>query len=111
VRVVNRKTFLALPAGTIYCKGAPWAFQGLCIKGDSLPSNDWIYLDMAWASAKDSGEASDILENSLATGSSFACEDDYGRDGCFNEDAIFLVFERADLTKLRSYIDGAMEVS
>lgn len=107
MRVVDRKTFLTLPAGTIYCKGVQWAFDGLCIKDDSL-GNDWIYLDMAWASAHDSGEAVDILEKSLETGSSFACEDAFGRDGCFDDDAVFLIFETGDLLSLRSRIDDAI---
>lgn len=107
MRVVDRKTFLTLPAGTIYCKGVQWAFDSLSIKDDSL-ENDWIYLDMAWASAHDSGEAVDILARSLEAGSSFACEDAFGRDGCFNDDAVFLIFEPADLWALRGRIDVAL---
>lgn len=48
MRVLDRKSFLACPAGTIYAKGVPWAFQSLCIKGDSLESNDWCELDPTW---------------------------------------------------------------
>jgi hypothetical protein len=109
MRVVNRKTFLALPAGTIYCKGVRWAFDSLSIKDDSL-ANDWFYLDPAWPSAQDCGEACELLGNSLETGSSFACEDAIGRDGCFDEDAVFLIFEKDDLTTLRSYIDRAIDL-
>lgn len=110
MRVVDRKTFLTLPAGTIYCKGDRWAFEGLCIKGDSL-ENDWTYLDPAWASARDSGEAADLLECSLEAGSSFNCEDAYGRDGFFDSENIFLIFEKADLLFLRSLIDQAIKVA
>lgn len=109
MRVVNRKTFLTLPAGTIYCKGAPWAFNGLCIKADSLES-DWVYLDMAWPSAHDSGEASDLLDRSLETGTSFPCDDSFGRDGCFDDKNVFLIFEKDDLLTLRSYIDRAIDL-
>jgi hypothetical protein len=107
MRVVDRKSFLALPAGTIYCKGVRWAFENICIKDDSL-ANDWIYLDLAWPSAHDSGEAVDLLEKSLETGYSFPCEDAFGRDGCFTEDAVFLVFEKPDLEALRARIDAAL---
>jgi hypothetical protein len=109
MRVVDRKTFLTLPAGTIYCKGVRWAFDGLCVKDDSL-ANDWIYLDMAWPSAHDSGEAVELLEASLATGSSFPCEDAMGRDGCFTDDAVFMVFEKDDLMALRDRIDAAISL-
>ena len=108
MRVVNRKTFLALPVGTIYCKGVKWAFDGICIKDDSL-ENDWIYLDPAWPAAHDSGAAVELLETSLETGSSFACEDAFGRDGCFNDDDVFLIFEKDDLMDLQSYIGRALQ--
>lgn len=110
MRVVDRKTFLALPAGTVYCKGARWAFDSICIKDDSL-GNDWVYLNMAWPNANDSGEAFELLEQSLATGASFRCEEDFGRDGCFNDDAVFLIFEADDLLALRSRIDAALQHS
>lgn len=110
MRVVNRMTFLTLPAGTIYCKGVEWAFDSLSVKGDSL-ANDWIYLDPSWPSAFDAGEACGLLWRSLESGSSFACEDAYGRDGCFDEDAVFLIYEKEDLLTLRKYIDAALSHS
>lgn len=109
MRVVDRKTFLTLPAGTIYCKGAPWAFDTICIKDDSL-ANDWIYLNPAWPSAHDSGEAVELLETSIATGSSFPCEDAFGRDGCFNEKDVFLIFEMEDLFSLKNRIETAIDI-
>lgn len=105
--VVDRQKFLALPAGTIYCKGSRWHFGELCIKGDSLP-NDWSYCNPAWASAHDSGAAMDLMEKSLSDGSSFASEADYGRDGYFDDDAIFLVFQKPDLLLLREAVDVAL---
>lgn len=107
MRVVGRKTFIALPPGTIYCKGVRWAFSDLCIKGDSLV-NDWSYLNPAWPDARDSGEAFDILERGLISGESFQSEKAEGRDGCFDDDDVFLIFENADLTTLRGYIDAAL---
>lgn len=109
MKIVDRKTFLAMPAGTIYCKGVPWAFDGITIKGSSL-TNDWSYLDMAWPSAFDSGEASQILDSSLQDGTSFPCEDAFGRDGCFDDEAVFLIFEKEDLKALRGRIDDALDL-
>lgn len=109
MRIVNRKTFLELPAGTVYCKGVRWAFDGLSIKGDSL-ENDWFYLDPAWASAHDSGEAIEILERSLEIGISFACEDAESRDGRFDDDAVFMIFEKIDLVTLSHHINAALSL-
>lgn len=107
MRVVNRKDFLKLPAGTIYCKGVCWAFESICIKGDSL-ENDWVYLNPAWPDARDSGEAVHILDSSLETGSSFPHETAEGRDGCFDDKDVFLIFERADLESLQAFISAAL---
>lgn len=110
MRVVNRTDFLMLPPGTIYCPGVQWAFDSVCVKGDSL-ENDWIYLNPAWASARDSGDAMDLLEKSLETGSSFAGEDAYGRDGSFNDKDVFLIFEKPDLEALQSYVERALALA
>lgn len=109
MKIVDRKTFLALPPGTIFCKGVPWAFDSLSIKDDSL-ENDWLYLNLAWPSASDSGQAMGILERSLETGASFACEDAIGRDGCFDDKEVFMIFEKADLVILREKIDAALQL-
>lgn len=108
MRVFNRKDFLALPAATIYAKGVPWAFGNLCIKGDTIGDDDWAYLDPAWVSADDSGEATSRLDEMLAAGASYPMEEDYGRDGSFDGEEVFLVFERPDLEKLRTMIDAAL---
>lgn len=107
MRIVNRKTFLTLPPGTMYCKGVQWDFRGLSIKADTI-GNDWVYLDMAGPDAMDGGEASEILDNSLADGSSFRSETSYGRDGCFDDEAVFLIFELNDLIRLRGFCDAAI---
>lgn len=44
-----------------------------------------------------------------ATGKSFPLDDEAtGRDGLFDEDAIFLIYEISDLVKLRVMIDACI---
>ena len=107
MKVVDRKTFLGLPEGTIYHKGKPWYFGNLSIKGESL-SHDWFYCDPSWVDANDMGEAASRLEEMLAAGASYPCETNYGRDGCFDEEELFLVYEHADLIWLREQINKAV---
>lgn len=109
MRILDRAEFLKQPAGIFYAKGRPWAFDTLCIKGETTKSgNDWLYLNPCWVAAKDSNEAFDRLETMLSGGTSFPGDDAYGRDGMFDVDAIFLVFELADLTALRAFVDAAI---
>lgn len=115
MRVVNRNTFLDLPAGTIYAKGKPMHFDTWEVKGETIRREDgsavdWTSWDPAWPAAHDSGEAFATIEDSLANGSSFRSNGDYGRDGRFDEDDIFLIFEGADLVVLREAIDAALEL-
>lgn len=111
MRVVDRATFLALPPGTIYCKGVRWAFEGLNVKQETAGSNDWYALDPAWVDGHDSGECIDRLEEMLAKGASYPMQDSACRDGLFDADAVFLIFERADLLTLRAWIDAALTVA
>jgi hypothetical protein len=97
-----------MPSGTIYCKGTKWAFEGICIKGASIGGIDWYEHDPAWVDADDSGQAFDRLEAMLNTGASFPMQDSECRDGMFDKENIFLIFERDDLRKLQSYIQVAL---
>jgi hypothetical protein len=110
MRVVNRAEFLALPAGTIYAKGKPWHFEGVTIKGDSL-ADDWIYLDLAWPESSGDMDSFDKLAAMLSEGASFPMQESYGRDGCFDAEEIFLVWERADLLALVAHINAALDTT
>ena len=108
MRVVDRTAFLELPKGTFYCKGKEWLFGPMCIKHESIPG-DWYYVNPAWVDGDDTGECVTRLKHSRENGSShpMADLDIPTRDGCFEKDAIFLVFEKEDLAKLRAVIDEA----
>lgn len=103
MRIRRRAEFLALPTGTIYAKGKPWCFDGLSVKSDTW-GNDWLTLSPMWVDDSD-------LEAMLESGASSPMQEIYERDGCFDEDEIFLVMERADLERLRAMVDAALAVT
>ena len=107
MKIINRAAFLELPSGTIYCKGERWAFENLCVKGDSM-DDDWHYLCPCGIEFHDSGQLFDRYEEMLARGASYPMEDGWCRDGVFDHDEIFLIFEKADLEVLRSLIDRSI---
>lgn len=112
MRIYRRKEFLALPAGTAYCKGKEFVFEGLTFKGEGYGmANDWFVFDPAWVDGQDSGECLHRLDEMLQAGASYPMQDSICRDGLYDDDAIFLVFERADLMKLREHIDAAIAVA
>ena len=100
MRVMNRADFLKQPSGTVYAKGVRWAFDGLCIKGESLES-DWAYLNPCWVEGYDSGECFDRLEEMLTKGFNYPGDrGGFVRDGLFETGAAFLVFDQRDLIPL-----------
>lgn len=106
MRIVGRKAFLEMPAGTVYAKYAPCAFEELFIKGDTIVHDeraiDWFYQDIVGAiEARDSGDLMDELELARTAGKSLRMDfETQGRDGCFEEEQLFAVWERADVEAL-----------
>lgn len=111
MKVVDRKTFLQLPAGTAYAKGKEWYFGGLEFKHENAGSNDWWSLEPTWIESEGSHESFDLLEKMLKDGASVQMIDSITRDGLYDDDAIFLIFEKNDLLRLRDMIDAAIAVS
>lgn len=99
MRIYNRKNFLKLPDGTIFCKGARWCFDNLSIKGQS-GDNDFFYVDLCNINADETGQLVDRLEDSLENGNSYTINNQTMRDGTFDEESIFLVYEKKDLELL-----------
>lgn len=110
MKIYKRAEFLKLPPGTIYAKGKPQYFGNLSVKGETL-GNDWITLDLVWFEAANDAEIDERFDAMLEKGASYPMESAYGRDGCFDEEEAFLVWQRGDLQTLRQYIDNAMETA
>lgn len=105
MRIVDRYTFIGLPAGVIFSKYEPCVFGELMIKGESIifdNGNDFYYQNIADAIAcNDSGEFSDKLFDSEASGTNlsmdFECE---SRDGLFDKEQLFAVWSSDDVAGL-----------
>ena len=104
MKIVNRKEFLLLPPETVFSYYEPCIFSGLYVKvcqpgqykNDFLTDNliGEIYCD-------GSHEMIDLLEESRETGKSlkldFDCTD---RDGMFNDEQLFAIYEKEDVSSL-----------
>lgn len=113
MKVVNRTEFLKLPPGTFYAKGKPWYFDGVTVKNaNAYNGDDWWALHFCWPDTEtgDCGECIDVMEKSLADGSSFPMQTAVDRDGLHDAEQLFLVFEKAELLQLRLLIDEALLV-
>lgn len=91
MKIVNLEAFRAMPAGTVYSKFNPHAFEGLMTKGDTL-EHDFIYQDLIGnIDADDSGILGNMIDDAMEDDNvslplDFNC---CGRDGLFDEGSTF----------------------
>jgi len=106
--IVNRKEFLELPTYTFYRKYTErFAFEAICVKGDSL-ENDWYYYSLGEIDSYDSGDYGNKLDD-MMEGRLKSCPVSraLSRDGCFQNNACFMIFEQDDLMNLKLLIEQA----
>jgi len=111
MKIVDRKTFMSLPAGTLFMKYEPCVFEDLCVKADSIP-NDFFYTQITHEIDTPNGgfEAIDALEKSLKDGTSVPLDfDAVGRDGGFADGQLFAVYEKADVAGLIAKLQACLE--
>lgn len=118
MKLYNRKEFIQLPAGTIYSKiDNPWCdlMIGLYCKtsGDEY-TNDWVEQDLIGEAGfpndiKDGADAFEYQLNLRDTYQDFQTDlECAGRDGLYNEDDKFVVWDKNDITKLRDYLNSVL---
>lgn len=102
MRIVNRDTFLALPANTLYSTFLPCIFGNLCIKGDTIAGVDWAYQSLHDAIECDNSEEfAEKCFRAAEHGESLTLDlDCMGRDGGFELDRLFAVWEPQDVQAL-----------
>lgn len=114
MKIVDRVTFLAMPAGTVFQKYKPHIFKGLEVKGETW-GNDFIAAPLAadgpWPLDCDSSEQR--IERLLAMADEGVSSgpldfDSTARDGCFDRDQLFGVWERADIEGLIARLQEAL---
>lgn len=104
MKLFDLQEFIKLPAGTIYRKNYGTEIE---IKGEWISDDRCDWSRMTFGTTGDSGVWSDMsYGESYPIPTSF-----YGRDGCFEDDVEFLVYESWDLEQLRLIIDQAIAVA
>ena len=110
MRVYRRAEFLKLPPGTLFCRGKPWAWEELSVKGENT-GKDFTMRGLQWIEDESSADATETLDRMLEEGISAPLQTSYGRDGRFEDGDLFLVYELADLHQLHHIIDAAIGVA
>lgn len=124
MRIVDRQTFLALPPYTVYAK---WGNAGeypkeqdltygeVTVKGETSAGVDWVEMPLlAWPEdCHDSGEWSDAMVAAIGgtPTAPLQCGDFGGRDGLFDEEQLFAVFNRVEVERLAALFARCVDVA
>ncbi len=113
MRIVNLEEFRKLPAGILFCKYSPCVFGSLQLKGDTLPIDfTCCNLIASVYFEKSSNEMFDTLDRAEKTGESFMLEVDcFGRDGLFEEDELFGIYEPFDIRQLLNVLEESLVIT
>jgi len=100
MKIVNLEEFRKLPAGTVFSKYEPCVFDGLMVKGDTW-SHDFLYQDLIGNIEADGSkqyfEKCEQMQAGFSADLDFDCLE---RDGLFEKDQLFAVYEPYDLEQL-----------
>lgn len=118
MKILNRKDFLALPKGVLYShynernrEFCDFSIKDGTIVAENGGVDDWVHLSLVDApsdhlyflSYKGKNEIDELIKNK----DSFNIEyKGYTRDGFYNEEEYFAVYEKEDLTKLIDLLGG-----
>ncbi len=109
MKIVDRKTFLAMPSGTVYSLYAPCVFEQLQVKSTDCGDNDWIYCNLISPLHCDSTEHFLLNCEEMERGGSVPLDFSLSeRDGCFEKDQLFAVWEESDVSALIARLREAL---
>ena len=101
MKIVNRKTFLQLPIGTLFSEYEPCVFYGLFVKTGHC-SEDYFEKELIGnVKCNSSGEFAESLEHARLDSSSVDLDFEIdGRNGAFKMDQLYAVYEKQDIKQL-----------
>lgn len=112
MRIVDRATFLAMPSGTVYQKYQPCCFDAIEIKQDTC-GNDWYELcgvsSPDFADNHSSDDFEDICTRMENGSSEKMVFQTICRDGYFDYDQRFAVWEPDDIKAFHNLLGGLID--
>lgn len=101
MRIVDRKTFLELPPGTMFARlQHPWVFEEPAIKGDTIDDHDDFWL-IPFTGPEDFGPS---CEQMAVFGESFPMNTVVQREALYEDAAQYMIYEPEDIDSLFSLL-------
>lgn len=102
MKLLSRDEFLKHPAPCVYAVSS--GINDLCFEGPLLKTenieNDWYYMDFKTWENSCSQEYFDNHGKMLINKEGFPLDESVGRDGMFDDDCIYLVYDNSDVRKM-----------
>jgi hypothetical protein len=114
MRILNRDQFLKEPSGTFFLSGKPHAYDDLRVKFQSLRfesgGNDFVCASFDMPENDGSEQLFNRFARMEEAGESFPLElDCAGRDGIFDMEDLYLVYDLEDMIRFRDFISEQIE--
>lgn len=100
MKIINLEEFRKLPPNTLYCKFEPDFFEEIQTKGETWDT-DFLCAILVDVDSNDSGDRGQILDSRK-----FKLDHEfYGRDGLFEAEQLFAVFENEDIESMINHLN------
>ncbi len=111
MKIYSRTEFMKLPEGIIFSSGVPFAFSDLLIKGETWEI-DFLESSLVGVGIDSfsSEEHADRMDEMQEKGTSYPINSHFGREGLFDDEMIYLVYEKQDLEYLIERFKEALKV-
>ena len=103
MRIVGFKEFMSLPEGTVFAKYSPCVFDDTCIKMGNCGEHDFFYSDLSTGFETCSTDHMFDLAEEMEADPNFTsplCFSSQMRDGLFDEEQLFAVWSKSDITTM-----------
>lgn len=109
MKIINKKEFLELPAYTLYQKYRPQIFDEIEIKV-SGPNDVWgrDFLVLSLSGFAEGNICSSTNSDIIDTGNFRWDLKSIGRDGLFEDDQLFCVYDKEDVARLISQLNKCL---
>lgn len=110
MKIIDKNTLRDMPAGTLYSRYEPCCFHDLEIFEGPFAENDFIYSFLSAPDINGSGGDSSDFMKEMENGESHEVElNSTGRDGRYDDDELFAIWEKSDVQALIAKLNDSLE--
>jgi hypothetical protein len=112
MKIIDLQTFREMPSGILFSKYQPTYFGDLCVKDETLENDFYVSQIQDAIECESSEEFAELCIKAEKEGISLKMDfDTICRDGMFEEDQLFAVWEKEDIEQLIVKLTKCLDVA